>query len=104
MSCAELNKMENTMTTIKTTVRNRRIDVPAPSDIPDGTEVMLTIAETGENEPLSPEEIARVLAAMENLEPLEIPEGLAADLEDWERKINQHGIEHRDPSMENVFP
>ena len=92
------------MNTIKTTVRNRRIDVPAPSDIPDGTEVMLTIAESDDNQPLPPEEIARVLAAMQKLEPLEIPDEVGADLDDWERKINQHGIEHRDPSMEDVFP
>ena len=92
------------MTTIKTTVRNRRIEVPAPSDIPDGTEVMLTIAAPPETDPLSPEEIARILAAMQNLEPLDIPEDVAADLDDWERKINKHGIERRDPSMEDVFP
>jgi hypothetical protein len=28
------------MTTIKTTVRNRCIEVPAPRNIPDGTEIM----------------------------------------------------------------
>ncbi len=77
------------MNTIKTTVRNRRIDVPAPSDIPDGTEVMLTIAQSDGNAPLPPEEIARVLAAMQKLEPLDIPEGVAADLDDWERKMKQ---------------
>jgi hypothetical protein len=92
------------MTTIKTTVRNRRIDVPAPSDLPDGTEVLLTIAESGENGPMSPEEITHVLAAMQQLEPWDLPEDVAAELDAWERKINQHGIAHRDPSMEDVFP
>ena len=93
------------MTTIKTTIRNRRIDVPAPHDLPDGTEVILTIGESAsrENEPMSPEEIARVLAAMQHLEPLEIPEDVAADLDAWERKIEQHGITYKDPSMEDVF-
>ena len=59
------------MTTIKTTIRNRRIDVPAPSDIPDGAEVTVTIGagEIHESEPMLPEEIARVLAAMQKLEP-----------------------------------
>jgi hypothetical protein len=92
------------MTTIKTIVRNRRIEVPAPNDIPDGTEVMLTIAEGSEDGPMSPEEIASVLAAMQHLETWDIPEQVAADLDDWERKINQHGIEHSDPSIEDVFP
>jgi len=42
---------------------------------------------------MPPEEIARVLAAMQKLEPWDIPEDVAADLDDWERKINQRGIE-----------
>jgi hypothetical protein len=94
------------VTTIKTTIRNRRIEVPAPDDIPDGTEVIVTIGERKERqeELVSPEEIARVLAAMQKLEPLEIPEDVAADLNAWERKINQRGIEHVDPSTEDVFP
>lgn len=93
------------MTTIKTTIRNRRIDVPAPSDMPDGTEVTLTVepGDSHECEQLQPEEIARVLAAMQKLQPLEIPEDVAADLDAWERKINQHGIGHKDASMEDVF-
>ncbi len=91
------------MTTIKTTVRNRRIDVPAPSDIPDGAEVTLTISEKAESGTLPPEEIVRVLAAMQQLEPLDIPEEVAADLDAWEQRINQHGMEHRDSSSEDVF-
>lgn len=79
------------MTTIKTTVRNRRIDVPAPGNIPDGTEVVLTIAESDDNTTLPPEEIDRVLAAMQKLEAWEIPEAVGADLDDWEKKINQLG-------------
>jgi hypothetical protein len=75
------------MTVVKTTIRNRRIDVPAPSDLPDGTEVVLTIG-TGipDDGPMPPEEIGRVLAAMERLEPLDIPADTAADLDAWERK------------------
>ena len=41
---------------------------------------------------------------MQTLEPMDIPVEAAADLDEWERKINQRGIEHRDPSMEDVFP
>jgi len=93
------------MTTIKTTIRNRRIDVPAPCEIPDGTEVILTIraSEAKEDEPMPPKEIARVLAAMQKLEPLDIPDDVAANLDAWERKINQHGIDHKDESMEDAF-
>ena len=31
------------MNAIKTTVRNRRIDLPAPNDIPDGTDVLVEV-------------------------------------------------------------
>jgi hypothetical protein len=74
--------------------------------IPDGTEVILTIGESKpeEDEPMSPQEIARVLAAMKELEPLDIHEDVAADLDAWERKVNQYGIDHKDQNMENVFP
>ena len=92
------------MTIIKATVQNRRIDVAAPSDIPDGTNIMLTISESGDRETLSTDEIARILTAMQTLEPWEIPETLAADLDDWEKKLNERGIEYHDPSVEGIFP
>ena len=91
------------MTILKTMVRNRRIDVPAPIDIPDGREVTLTISENDDRAPLPREEIARGLAAMQQLESWTIPADVASDLENWERKLNQHGIEHLDPSTEEVF-
>jgi hypothetical protein len=90
------------MTTIKAMVRNRRIDVPAPTDIPDGAEVTLTIVETDDG-PLPQEEIARVLAAMQTLDSWNVPANVAADLDAWEHKINQHGIQHSDPGAEDVF-
>jgi hypothetical protein len=31
------------MTTVRTVIHDRRIEVPAPADLPDGTEVILTI-------------------------------------------------------------
>ncbi len=93
------------MTTVRTVIHDRRIEVPAPHDLPDGTEVILTIG-TGINEdegPVSPDEIARVLAAMGQMRPLEIPEDVAADLDAWEAKSNQHGIDHADNGIEDAF-
>ena len=54
------------MTTVRTVIHDRPIEVPAPEDLPDGTEVILTIGTDGAERdgPISPEEIARVLAAM----------------------------------------
>ncbi|MBI3823827.1 MAG: hypothetical protein HY289_14250 [Planctomycetes bacterium] len=93
------------MTVVKTTIRNRRIDVPAPTGLPDGTEVTLTIDSTRvDDEPMAPDEIARVLTAMRQLPALEIPADTAADLDAWEQKINQYGIANADRGTEEAFP
>ena len=91
------------MTIVKTQVRNRRIEVPAPNGIPDGREVTLTIVENDDRAPLPPEEISRILAAMKKMAPWDIPANVSADLDAWEKKINQRGLEHRDPSSEGAF-
>lgn len=92
------------MTTIRTVIHDRRIDVPAPNEFPDGTEVVLTIGTPiPEDGPMSPEEIERVLADMQLLEPVDLPEDVAADLDAWENKLNQHGIDHADKGIEEVF-
>ena len=93
------------MITVRTVIYDRRIQVPAPADLPDGTEAVLTIDtdRADEDGPMSPEEIARVLAAMEQMQPLEIQGDVAADLDAWERKLNQHGIDHSDKGVEEAF-
>ena len=93
------------MTTIHAVVHDRRIDVPAPVDLPDGTQVLLTIEPDARDDgrPMSPIEIARVLMAMQTLEPLDIPEDVAADLDQWERKLNDHGIYRGERGMDEVF-
>jgi hypothetical protein len=94
------------MTTLRAVVRDRRIDVPAPSDMPDGTEVLLTIGTDfpEDDGPMPPEEIARVLAAMEKIEPFDwAPEERAA-ADAWEKKANDYTIANMDRGMEDVFP
>lgn len=93
------------MTVIKATVRNRRIDVPAPNELPDGTEIVVTIgAPEADNAPLPPEEITRIISAMEQLESLDISDEEAADLDAWERRIDKHGKDHADVGLQEVFP
>jgi hypothetical protein len=74
------------VTTIRTVVRDRRIEVPAPEELPDATEVLLTIgADVGDDDgPMTSEEIARVLVAMEQMQPMEMPDDVAAELDAWE--------------------
>ena len=93
------------MTTVRTVIQNRRIEVPAPDDLPDGTEVILSIGTdvAKDDGPMSPAEIARVLAAMGQMQPLEIPVDVAADLDAWERTLNQHGIDQADRGVEDAF-
>jgi hypothetical protein len=57
------------MTVIKTIIRDRRIDVPAPNDMPDGMEVILTIGTSvPDDETMPPEEIARVWSCLHSLQ------------------------------------
>ncbi len=93
------------MTTVRTVIHDRRIEVPAPEDLPDGTEVILSIGTdvVDDDGPMPPEEIARVLAAMGRMQPLEIPDDVAAELDAWERKLNQHGIDYADRGAEDAF-
>jgi hypothetical protein len=69
------------MTTIRATVRGGRIEVDEPIDLPDGTQLLIPIPNGEADDEMGPEEIARVLAAMDRLEPLEMTE---AELAAWE--------------------
>jgi hypothetical protein len=93
------------VTIVRTVIHDRRIEVPAPEDLPDGTEVILSIGTevTNDDGPMPTAEIARVLAAMGQMQPLEIPDDVAADLDAWERTLNQHGIDHADQGAEDAF-
>ena len=89
---------------LKGVIRNGRVEVEEPIDLPEGTEVVVAPEASGRgNGPMSHEEIARVATAMRKLLPLDIPDEVAADLDAWERKINQHGIDHFDTGLEDVF-
>lgn len=65
--------------------------------------MVLTPEAASDDGPVSPEEIARIDAAMQKLLPLDISDDVAADLEAWERTLNQHGIDHFEKGIEDVF-
>lgn len=89
---------------LKGVIRNGRVEVFEPIDLPEGTEVVVAPEMAGrEDGPVLPEEIARIDAAMQKLLPLEIPDDVAADLEAWERTLNRHGIDHFEKGIEDVF-
>jgi hypothetical protein len=70
------------VTTVRTVIHDRRIEVPAPVDLADGTEGILTLGTdvVDDGGPMSPAEITRVLAAMERIQPLEIPDDVLITL------------------------
>lgn len=82
------------MTTIKATVAGRRLELDVPADWPDGTEVEIhplsSVALTENN--MSPDEIARTLSLMDQIEPQEFSDSERADWDaksqaqkDWEK-------------------
>ena len=87
-------------------VRGGRIELDEPLDLPDGTAVNITLPRGLSNDDLTmtPEEIKRTLAAMRaNYQPFDLPPDVAADLDEWERKINQYGIDNAERGLEDVF-
>jgi hypothetical protein len=81
------------MTMIKATVKGRRLEVDVPTDWPDGIEVEVYPLEPGiqdDSEMMSAEEIAQTLAAMDQVEPLEITAAERAAFEaDREARIRR---------------
>ena len=71
------------MITIKATVRDGRIELDEPLDLPDGTELTIPVPDGAEwrNEPMSAVEIERVLAARDGMTSLAMTD---AELADWE--------------------
>jgi hypothetical protein len=72
------------MTNIRTIIHNRRIEVPAPDELPDGTEVLMQLVPVGlevTEQDDSPEGIAAWLQHYEALEPLMFTAQELADLE-----------------------
>jgi hypothetical protein len=83
------------MTTLTATVRNGRLEFRSSIDLPDGTEVEVWLLSPGEvhcvphdEQPMTPEEIAGTLAAMEKVEPFEMTdeEHVACEAERQARK------------------
>lgn len=89
-------------TLIRGIVRDGRVEFAGPIGLPDGTEVTVTPDE--DEAPPTPEEIVRVLAAMERLEPLEITPEEAAENEAWERRVNEYTKANLERGLGDVLP
>ncbi|MCE9553596.1 MAG: hypothetical protein K8T91_09530 [Planctomycetes bacterium] len=63
------------MTILKATIQSGRLEIVAPPEWPDGTQVEIypfTHASNGTSDSLSAQEIATTLTAMDRCQPLEI--------------------------------
>lgn len=71
------------MSAIKGVIQDGQVVLPGPIGLPNGTEVEVVPVDPVENDdgPMSPEEIERVLALMDQMQPLEMTD---AELAAWE--------------------
>jgi hypothetical protein len=95
------------MTAIKATVKGGRLDLQVPADWPDGTEVEIHPLEPGRAQdegPMTPEEIARVLAAMEKVQPFEMTPEEEAAIEAHRQRNKAYTIANMHKGMEELFP
>lgn len=93
------------MNAIKATVESGRVNVEVPREWPDGTEVEIQphVGPQSDEDLMTPEEIARTLAAMERVEPFDMSAQEKADLEAWERKVKDYTIANLDKGLKDVF-
>jgi hypothetical protein len=95
---------------MKGVVRNGRVEVVEPINLPDGTEVTITGHANGKfiglpdnNRSMTPEEIAQSLAAMDRVEPFDMTDEERAKADAWEKSLNEYTIANLDKGIEDVF-
>ena len=81
------------MTTIKTRIKGRRLELDIPADWPDGIEVEIyPITSNDNNDLLTPEEIASTLAAMDRIVPFEMSD---AEQTAWDTELKARRIREK---------
>ena len=91
-------------------IRNGRIEVGTPINLPDGTELLIPLPEGTNALPAweperddSPEAIAAWLAWFEALPTLSITAEEEADTTAWRQKMDAHGIAQMNREVEDLF-
>src|SRR5687768_5259806 len=92
-------------------VRDGQIVVDEPINLPDGSEVTITGHANGKfvglpdnDRPMTPEEIAQVLAAMEKIEPFEMTPEEEAEIEAGRKAIKDYTIAKMHERIEGPGP
>ena len=94
---------------LKGVIRNGRVEVAEPIDLPDGTELLFSVpdgtsADDEDGWDVSPAGIDAWLKWCDSLQPLKITPEEQADTEEWLKKINDYGTANRDRGIEDLFP
>ena len=105
------------MNAIKTTVQNRRIDVPAPDDLPDGTKVMVDVTPlpagnrladvdfmTEDEQSDDPEAIERWIAELHALPGITMTAEEETEMVAWRKKEKEFNLEAARREMEKEIP
>jgi len=97
--------------TIKGFIQNGQVVLPRPAELPDGTEVQILsvngMESQDKDQPQNPEEIARVLALMDQVQPFEMTEqeraAWQADRQARQQWETTHFNEHSD-KLKKIWP
>jgi hypothetical protein len=99
------------MDAIRATWKDGQVVLDGPVDWPDGSRLVIEpdpspgrpASQREDEGPMTPEETARTLAAMDKVEPFDLTAAEAADLAAWEQKGNEYTIANMDKGIEDVF-
>jgi len=95
------------MDTIKAVVRNGRIEIEGPLDLPEGTELLIPLPGGSQDEEdgwdNSPEGIAAWLKWYDSLQPLIRSEKEEAEAEDWLKQCDRYAAQKLDKDVEGLF-
>jgi hypothetical protein len=98
------------MVILKGTIQNGQVILPRPADFPDGTEVTVwpysackSLGIPDEQWPTDPEEIARLVARMDLVEPFAMTPAEEAELAGWRQKVKDYTLAHQDKAIDGLF-
>jgi hypothetical protein len=96
-------------TLLKGTVRNGRVETDEPINLPDGTQLLISV-QNGKTDDVeegwdnSPEAIAAWIKWIDSLQPLQITPEEEADTEAWRKKQDAYEATRGDKDIEGLFP
>ena len=90
---------------MKGIIRKGRVEVSKPIDLPDGTEVIVSSKSSiPDDGPMTPEEIAAILSAMQQIQPFEMTPEEEAAIEAGRLKSKAYTLANMHKGIEELFP